>query len=69
MLWAFVARLSQVNQLWFAVPLILVVSLVYGATRHENTIEILRNAYRAAVWIISFMAIIFAVLFVISWFL
>jgi hypothetical protein len=68
-MWAFLADLPAVNQLWFALPLIIVVSLVYGATRHENMIEILYNAYRAAVWIISFMAIIFGVLFVVSWFL
>jgi hypothetical protein len=68
-MWAFLAEFPAVNQLWFALPLIIVVSLVYGATRHENMIEILYNAYRAAVWIISFMAIIFGVLFVVSWFL
>ncbi len=68
-MWALLAEFPAVNQLWYALPLIIVVSLVYGATRHENMIEILYNAYRAAVWIISFMAIIFGVLFVVSWFL
>ena len=68
-MWAFLVGSPAVNQLWFALPLIIVVSLVYGATRHEDMIEILHNAYRAAVWIISFMAIIFGVLFVVSWFL
>jgi hypothetical protein len=60
---------AQVNMLWHAVPLILAISLVYGATRHENLPEILYNAYRAATWIVSFIAIIFGILFVISWLL
>jgi len=61
--------LVQVNLLWHAVPLILVVSLVYGATRHEYMSDILYNAYRAATWIVGFIAIIFGILFVVSWLL
>ena len=57
------------NQLWYAVPLIVAVSLVYGATRHELLGPILHQSYRAATWIVGFMAVIFAVLFVVSWFL
>ena len=57
------------NMLWHALPLILVVSLVYGATRHEYMPEILHNAYRAATWIVSFIAIIFGILLVVSWLL
>lgn len=57
---------QAVNHLWYAIPLILAISLVYGATRHETLPGILVNAYRAATWIVSFMAIIFGVLFVIS---
>jgi hypothetical protein len=56
-------------QLICAVLLIVVVSLVYGATRHEEMREIFYNSYRAATWIVSFMAVIFGVLFVISWIL
>ena len=55
------------NRLWYALPLIIAVSLVYGATRHELMGPILNNALRAAVWIISFMSIIFGILYVISW--
>jgi len=55
------------NRLWFAIPLIVSVSLVYGATRHELMGPVLNNAFRAGVWIVSFMSIIFAILFVISW--
>lgn len=66
-MWLILADASAVNQLLFATALILVVSLVYGATRHETMSGILVNAYRAAIWIVSFMAVIFAILFVISW--
>ena len=54
--------------LWHAIPIVLVVSLVYGATRHELFWPILLNAYRTAVWIVGFMAAIFAILLVVSWF-
>lgn len=54
--------------LWHAIPIILIVSLVYGATRHELVRPILLNAYHTAVWIISFVVVIFAILWVVSWF-
>ena len=54
---------------WYAIPLIVVVSLVYAATRHEEMQPILHHAARVAIWIVGFMAIIFAVLLVIGWWL
>ena len=56
------------NQLWYAVPLIVSISLVYGATRHESMGPILNNAVRAATWIVGFMATIFVILWAVSWF-
>lgn len=56
------------NQLWYSVPLIVAISLVYGATRDEEMGPILIQSYRAAVWIVTFLAIVFAVLLVVSWF-
>jgi len=50
------------SQLLYAIPLIVAVSLVYGATRDEQLGPILQNAFRAAMWIIIFMAIIFVIL-------
>lgn len=55
------------NQFWYLLPLIVSVSLVYGATRHELMYPILVHAYRSAVWMLSFMLSVFAVLFVLSW--
>jgi len=56
------------NQLWYALPLIVSISLVYGATRHELMAPILNNAFRAATWIVGFMATIFVILWAVSWF-
>lgn len=61
------AESADVNQLWYVLPLIVSVSLVYGATRHELMGPILNNAFRAATWIVGFMGIIFCVLVVVSW--
>ena len=51
-------------QIWYAVPLIVVVSLVYGGTRHEHLKEILVQSYRSATWVAGFMLIIFGVIYV-----
>ena len=56
------------NQLWYTVPLIVSISLVYGATRHEYMGPILYHSFRSAVWMVGFMAVIFAILLVVSWF-
>ena len=56
-----------VNDLWYALPLVIVVSLVYAATRHEAMQPILVHAVRIGVWILSFMAVVFVVLLLISW--
>ena len=54
------------NSFWYAVPLIVSVSLVYAATRHEETLAILLHAFRVAVWIAGFMALVFGILYLIS---
>ncbi len=59
--------IAQVNDMWYALPLIIAVSLVYAATRHEPMASILAHAGRLALWIIGFMAVIFVVLVMISW--
>jgi hypothetical protein len=54
------------GDLWYAVPLIISVSLVYAATRHEDTRLILHHAVRTGVWIVGFMAVVFVVLSLIT---
>jgi len=54
------------NDMWFAAPLIIAVSLVYAATRHEEMGPILSHALRVGIWIVGFMAVILLVLVLIS---
>ena len=58
---------ARINDLWFALPLIVSVSLVYAATRHELMAPILQHALRVAIWIVGFMAVIFVVILLIAW--
>lgn len=54
-------------RVWFALPIIVSVSLVYAATRHETMGPILTHAARFAACILAFMAIVFAALQAMSW--
>ena len=56
-------------KIWYALPLVVAVSLVYAATRHEDMRPIFSHAARTAIWIVAFMAVIFAVLYLIGWWL
>ena len=55
------------DHLWYAFPLVIVVSLVYAATRHERMGPILFHALRIGLWILGFMAVIFLVVMLICW--
>jgi hypothetical protein len=57
----------MINDLWYALPLVVAASLVYAATRHEQMSSILVHSLRIGAWMLGFMAVIFAVLLVISW--
>ncbi|MBM4002876.1 MAG: hypothetical protein FJ295_06240 [Planctomycetes bacterium] len=54
------------NQLWHLLPLVVAVSLVYGATRHEYVVPILVNAFRFGLWMLGFVAVLFVVLLWVS---
>ena len=56
----------SINRLWYALPLVLSVSLVYSATRHEKVSQIIRHALKTAVWIAGFMLVVFAILYVLT---
>ena len=62
----FFQRLWHAN-LWYALPLIIAVSLVYPATRHEEMRDILPHALRFGLWIVFGMAVLFALLWFLSW--
>lgn len=53
--------------LLYYLPLIIAISLVFGATRHEDFRLILQHAFQTARWITGFMAIVFAMLVVLDW--
>jgi hypothetical protein len=53
--------------LWYAIPAIIAVSLVYAATRHEEIRPILTHAGRVAIWITGFMTAVFVVIAFVSW--
>lgn len=46
-------------QIWYAAPLIVVISLVYGATRHEYLKEIIAHSIRAGLMLLIFLGVIF----------
>jgi hypothetical protein len=51
-----------VSSLWYALPLIVTVSLVCAATRHEEMSQIMSHAVRFGGWIVVFMVGVMAVL-------
>jgi hypothetical protein len=55
------------GEVWYALLLIVVFSLVYAATRHERMATILIHASRVAVSISAFMIVVFGVLVFVSW--
>lgn len=53
--------------LLFFLPLLVAISLVFGATRHEDTGLILKHAFHTARWITGFMGLIFVILLFVGW--
>lgn len=51
-----------VNYMWYLVPLLIAVSLVYAGTRQEVMPAILRHGLKTLLWIIVFMAVIAVIL-------
>ena len=58
---AFVPPLAVVS-MWYAVPLVVSVSLVCAATRHELMRPILEHAVRFGAWLLVFMAVFMGLL-------
>jgi transcriptional regulator GlxA family with amidase domain len=54
------------NQLWYLLPLVVAVSLVWSATRHEDMRLILRRALRSGLTILGLLAAAFVLLYLIS---
>lgn len=62
----FIAAGINANNLWYALPLIVSVSLVYAATRHEAMRPILRHAVSCATWMSGFIIAIMVVLWLLG---
>lgn len=56
--------LAMTPRIFYALPLIVVISLVYGATRHEHLTEIFAQAFKSAFWVVGFMMMIFGLIWV-----
>jgi hypothetical protein len=64
--WPLLAAVGP-TRLLYSVPLIVTVSLVCAATRHEEMRPIVVHAFRFAVWVVVFMAIVLVVIQGLSW--
>ena len=61
------ALLGDIPQFVYLIPLMLICSVVYGATRHELREPIIQNAIRTLVWLACFVGILFGVFLFFSW--
>lgn len=57
-----IAPVLATISLWYAMPLIVSVSLVCAATRHEDLKVILNHAVRFGLWIVVFMGVVMGLL-------
>ena len=55
-------------QIWYSVPLVIAISLVWGATRHERLPEIIAQSIKSLLWVLTFMGIIFALIMAVGYF-
>ena len=55
-----------VVSLWYALPLVVSVSLVCAATRHELMRPILEHALRFGAWLLVFMVVVMGLLTVLE---
>ncbi len=54
------------TKLWYLMPLVVSISLVYAATRHELVDEIIKHAIRFGIWIVGFMGVVFGLIYFLS---
>lgn len=59
--------LVEMRHIWYALPLIVAISLVYAATRHEAMGSILKHAMGCGMWIAGLMVLVLVLLFFVSW--
>lgn len=57
---------GTVHIYWFVLPLVIAISLVYSASRHESWRKIWIHAFRLCAWIIGALIITMAILLLIN---
>jgi hypothetical protein len=57
-----VVMAALLGRLGYSLPLVVAISLVYAATRHEATRPILEHAARFAFWVLAFMVLVYLVM-------
>ena len=57
----------ELCHVWYALPLVVAVSLVYAATRHEAMTPIVKHAMGCGAWIVGLMAAVLVLLFLVQW--
>ncbi len=65
-IWTISLTFAQISVTWYLLPLALVISLVYSASRYELPERILRKAGRLFITIMVFMSVFFAILWIFS---
>ena len=58
--------LTSIHIYWFVLPLVLSISLVYSASRHESWSLIIRHALRLCTWILGLLVVTTGVLLLIN---
>ena len=58
--------LTTIHVYWFVLPLVVAISLVYSASRHESWRKIWSHSLRLTTWILGVLAITTAVLLLIN---
>ncbi len=57
---------GMLHSYWFVVPLVVAVSLVYAASRHESWRRIWTHAFRLCTWILGILVITTIILLAIN---
>ena len=60
------AIFAMIHIYWFVLPLVVAISLVYSASRHESWSKILTHAARLCTWILALLVLTTAVLLLIN---
>ena len=58
---------SWYADVWYALPLVVAMSLVWAATRHERMVPMIRHAVRIGLEIIILLVVIFVPLLLLAW--